>query len=179
MRDLDGMRICSSMYYQPDSILEKLIYPFKYKHQASIFRIFVPQMEVALRLLMEPENILLVPVPLHKKRKLKRGYNQAELLAVWVGKRLGCPVVDFLERVKDTSKQSHLKTSEERVENMKNAFKVIRDPPNDMHIVLVDDIVTTGSTLLACRDALKAAGAYKISSLTLADREKKPQNPWN
>lgn len=174
-----GMKICSSMYYQPDSVLEALLHPFKYKHQADIFRLFVPHMIEALRILREPLDLILVPVPLHKKRELDRGYNQAELLAKWVAMQVGCRVGNLLERVKDTGSQARVSSSHERQRNMRDAFKATRTLPKDSQIVLVDDIVTTGSTLLACRDALIAAGAGEVTALTLADREKNPENPWD
>lgn len=174
-----GMKICSSMYYQSDSVLEKLLHPFKYKHQADIFRVFVPHMVEALRILREPRDLILVPVPLHKKRELDRGYNQAALLAKWVSIKLGCRVGDVLTRIKDTGSQARVALSSERRKNMQHAFRAKRSLPKDSQIVLVDDIVTTGSTLLACRDALIAAGAGEVTALTLADREKNPQNPWD
>lgn len=180
VRDVFGMKVCCSMYYSQDSeLLARLIHPFKYKHQAEIFRIFVPHMVAALRLLEEPSGLVFVPVPLHKKRELERGYNQADLLTRRVAKHLGCTVWLGLERVRDTSSQAKITDSAERRENIRGAFRVRRQVPEGRHLVLVDDIVTTGSTLLACREALLAAGAEKVSALTLAEREETPQNPWD
>ena len=179
MRDVFGMQVCSSMYYQPGSVLEKLIHPFKYKHQAEIFRIFVAHMIEAMKILGDLDGLVFVPVPLHKKRQLDRGYNQAELLAKWTAKKLGCEMRDVLVRVKDTGSQAKVSDAASRRENMQNAFRVKEGLEKYGQIVLVDDIVTTGSTLLACREALLAAGAKKVSALTLADREKTPQNPWD
>lgn len=180
IRDVDGLKVCTGMYYQKDSILERLIHPFKYKHQASIFRLFVPHMREALKLLREPKDLILVPVPLHSSRKKERGYNQAELLARWVAKSVGCRMMDVLERVKETGKQSQVHSRDQRRVNMEGAFRLRGDLPRDGQIVLVDDIVTTGSTLLACRKALQAAGyEHNITALTLADRERDPDNPWN
>lgn len=173
------MKVVSSMYYQPGSILEKLIHPFKYKHHAEIFRVFIPHMVRTLKLLSDTGDIILIPVPLHKKRLLERGYNQAELLAKWTSKQVGCNMIDALTRCKDTGSQAQVSSAKDRHENMRSAFRSKMQIPKDVQIVLVDDIVTTGSTLLACRDALIASGAKNISALTLADREKTPQNPWD
>jgi len=171
------------MYYtigtESGEILERLIHPFKYKHQAEIFRVFVPHMVEALRVLAEPRDLVLVPVPLYKKRELERGYNQAELLAKWVAKTLGCQWMRALERSKDTGSQAQVSVASERRENMRGAFRVCGEIEKNSQIVLVDDIVTTGSTLLACREALVASGVKRISALTLADREKTPENPWD
>ena len=117
--------------------------------------------------------MVLVPVPLHKSRLLERGYNQAELLAKTMGSYFGCTVLDALERVKDTGHQAQLEQSA-RHENMKAVFRVRESCKNLLsehsQILLVDDIVTTGSTLLACRDALSANGVTCVAALTLADR---------
>jgi len=179
IREIDGLKVCCGMYFQADSILERLIHPFKYKHHAEIFRLFVPHMREGLRLLKEPVDLILVPVPLFKARQKERGYNQAELLARWVAKGLGCRVFDVLGRAKDTGKQAKVALKAERRENMTGAFELRGSLPRDGQIVLVDDIVTTGSTLLACREVLEAAGYTNISALTLADREKNPDCPWN
>lgn len=169
-------------YAGDHGILGKLIHPFKYKHQADIFRVFVPHMREALKLLREPRDLVLVPVPLHSARMLERGYNQAELLAKWVARHLGCSMVPLLERVRDTGHQATLAKRAERRKNMIGAFRVSKkfaEALKNSQIVLVDDIVTSGSTLLACRSALAAAGIKNVSALTLADREKTPQNPWD
>ncbi len=171
VRKIEDLEICISMYYDPNSILEKLILPFKYNHQKDIFRLFVPHMNRALKLLYFPEKIFLVPVPLHKNRELERGYNQSEVLANYLGKKNGISVVKLIARVKNTEKQSLTKSRAEREKNMQNAFELVRSIPKDGHLVLVDDIVTSGSTLLACRKVLREAGYEKISALTLAERE--------
>ncbi|MFA4815302.1 MAG: ComF family protein [Candidatus Gracilibacteria bacterium] len=177
VRDLEGLRVCSALFYEEKSIVGRLIRPFKYSHQADLFRIFVPWMKEALRLLGVGEKVIFMPVPLHKSRELERGYNQAELLAKWIAKDWGCPVMNVVRRVKDTGSQAKLADRKSRKENMQGAFEVDKGrlgfAEEGYPIVLVDDIVTTGSTLLACAQALRAAGAEHVFALTLADREKK------
>lgn len=172
VRQLSGLRVYCAMLYEPGTVLEKLIHPFKYKHQASIFRLLVPHMAQALRLMADPHQLLLVPVPLHTKRLKERGYNQSELLAKWVAKELGCSFSNVLIRHRNTHSQAKSASKQERQQNMQGAFRVRGAVPKGVHIVLVDDIVTTGSTLLSCHDVLAAAGADRVSALTLADREK-------
>lgn len=172
VRELPGLRVCSALFYEEKSIVGRLIRPFKYSHQADLFRTFVPWMKQALHLLGTGEKVLFVPVPLHKSRELERGYNQAELLAKWMAKDLGCSAARLIRRVKDTGSQAKLADRKSREENMQGAFVVEGAVPG-YPIVLVDDIVTTGSTLLACAKALRAAGATDVFALTLADREKK------
>ena len=176
-RELEGLSVVSPYFYLEKSLLADLIYPFKYSHQSDIFRIFVPGLKEALRLLrVDLEGLVFAPVPLHPSRFLERGYNQAELLAKAVAKGMDGRVWNGLVRVKDTGFQSHVKKREERKENMKGAFEVVREWPGTGQIILVDDIVTSGSTLLACAEALRAAGVKNCSALTLADREKKAKN---
>ena len=171
-----SLRVCCALYYEEESIIGKLIRPFKYSHQADLFRIFVPWMKEAMRLLHDGP-VVFVPVPLHKSRELERGYNQAELLAKWLGKSMGMPVARLVKRVKDTGSQARLTDRKSREENMLGAFVALGSAER-CPIVLVDDIVTTGSTLLACAEALRTAGASHVFALTLADREKKtsPRN---
>ena len=110
----------------------------------------------------------LVPVPLHPAKQRKRGFNQAELFAVELGKRLELPVHLLLRKVKNTREQKQL-TREQRKGNVRDAFaadlsSVNRIPPR---ILLVDDIATTGSTLSACAATLKAAGAEQVFYITI------------
>ena len=72
VRRVDDLAVCAAMYYVENCILERLIHPFKYKHQAELFRIFVPPMREALKLLGSLD-VVLVPVPLHAKRQRERG----------------------------------------------------------------------------------------------------------
>ena len=110
----------------------------------------------------------LVPVPLHPARERKRGYNQAELLAQELGRRLGIPVLsNYLIRVKNTLPQKELE-GEKRQNNLKKAFKII---PNDVKlntIVIIDDIYTTGSTVDAAALECRRAGISHIFFVALA-----------
>lgn len=114
-------------------------------------------------------SIVLVPIPLHKARFKNRGYNHAELLALGLSQKLNLPCYNLLERVKNTRSQVGLKKDERR-ENVKGAF--LANPnfliSNYSNIFLVDDILTTGSTLLSAANTLKRNGAKKVFGLTLA-----------
>lgn len=114
----------------------------------------------------EPEG--LVPIPLHKSRLRRRGYNQAELLARAVGKYTGVPVYgDLLRRVKNTAP---LKTQnpEERQNNLKKAFIIEQNDVKLKTIIIIDDIYTTGSTIDEAAQVLRQYGAEKIYFMTLA-----------
>lgn len=104
----------------------------------------------------------LVPVPLHPVREKKRGYNQAALLAGVLGRQLGVPVVnDWLIRTQNTRPQKEL-SGEKRRNNLKKAFKIVRDDVKLNTIVIIDDIYTTGSTVDAAALECRGAGVRKI-----------------
>ena len=110
----------------------------------------------------------LVPVPLHRARERRRGYNQAVLLARELSKRVNIPVLaEAVVRRRDTPPQVGL-SREARYENMKEAFAVGRVSPVGRHVLLLDDVLTTGATLEACAAPLLAAGARNVWALTLA-----------
>lgn len=109
----------------------------------------------------------LVPVPLHKGRLRDRGYNQSALLAKEVSRLTGIPVMDALVvRAIDTQPQTAL-SWEERLTNVAQAFRAVKDL-SGMKITLIDDVATTGSTLSACAQALKEAGAVYVDGVVLA-----------
>ncbi len=102
-------------------------------------------------------------VPLGKKRLRSRGYDQARLLAEAVSKELGIPCVPVLRKKRDTAPQSRTGSAEKRKKNISGAYEVIdKDLINGKVILLVDDIVTTGSTLAECARTLGKCGADKV-----------------
>lgn len=110
---------------------------------------------------------VVIPVPLHGKRKAKRGYNQSELLAGEIGRRLGMPVaVNILSRIKDTPSQTGLKRKG-RQENLADAFQVLDSfALKGKNVLLVDDIYTTGATVDTCSRILKTGGAKSVLVVT-------------
>ncbi|MGE4351688.1 MAG: ComF family protein [Bdellovibrionales bacterium] len=116
-----------------------------------------------------PAADLIVPVPLHRWRLLKRRYNQAALLAQAIGVRLDKPVgVDVLRRVRPTAAQGHF-SKKERQANVQGAFAVARpDQVRGKRIVLIDDVLTSGATVGACAKALMQEGASMVNVVSLA-----------
>ena len=107
-------------------------------------------------------------VPMHPAKKKIRGYDQAQLLAEQVGRSLKIPCVDCLERTRKTAAMKNM-SEEQRNQNVAGAFR-LRDSLHlrGKHVILVDDIVTTGSTAEACTSVLKQAGAGEVTLLTFA-----------
>lgn len=114
---------------------------------------------------------VIVPVPLHRMRLVKRRYNQAAILARYIARQTELPLlVDGLKRLKHTTPQSGLSRRQRKL-NVKGAFAVPSSRLQQIEkkrILLIDDVMTTGATLEACAKALKKAGAAQVRVLTLA-----------
>ncbi len=111
---------------------------------------------------------LVAPVPLHPERARKRGYNQAELLARHLVQLLGLEMrPDAVKRTRDTPPQTDL-SGEARIQNVQGAFQADSTVVSGMHILLIDDVQTTGATLGASATALLAAGALSVSGFCLS-----------
>lgn len=110
----------------------------------------------------------IVPIPLSRRRQRQRGFNQAELVARRIGRELGIPVYShLLLRIRDTRAQKEL-NDEERKNNLKRAFKTSVNKVQLDHILLIDDIYTTGSTMNEAAKMLKQAGADRIYCLSIS-----------
>lgn len=118
-----------------------------------------------------PETDWLVPVPLHYQRLASRGYNQAAWLAQGVARKTGTlALVDALSRKRNTESQGGL-TARQRRRNVAGAFELRKSRQSRIKgstVTLIDDVLTTGSTLAACTKALKRAGATRVNVLVLA-----------
>lgn len=116
-------------------------------------------------------NDIILPVPLHRWRLLKRRYNQAALLTKWLSRRTGLPhAPHVLRRVRHTPPQGH-KTRDQRRQNIARAFAIAESQrPHILNkrILLVDDVFTSGATLNECINTLLQAGATTVDVLTLA-----------
>jgi ComF family protein len=124
--------------------------------------------EPSVRALLAADAVL-VPVPLHPRRKRERGFNQAEWLAAELARRVPVRLAPaVLVRRKETAPQTGLSASARRA-NVRGAFAVRRRAQVDGRVVvLVDDVLTTGATALACAQALRQAGAAQVRLLTAA-----------
>ena len=149
--------------------IRKTVWNFKYRGQIHLARFFARQMAYAWNHhsgYAKPDVI--VPVPIHWTRRLSRGYNQSDILAGWLSKLLGLPMMTALKRIRSTGHQAE-KNARQRHMNIRGAFAVVR--PEDIQgreILLLDDVLTTGSTLNEAATTLKKSGAADISVITIA-----------
>ena len=159
-------------------VAKKLVYQFKYKPYVSDLKNLLVdflyealiQKEEFMKIIEAIGEKIIVPIPLHSLRLKKRGYNQAEILATELSKKLNIKVLNILQRIKNTRPQVGLKR-EERIKNISGAFSIIPNPPNlpnSSNIFLVDDVLTTGSTLNEAANVLKRNGAKKVWGIALA-----------
>ena len=144
--------------------LQRLKYGGSGKVALPLARAAAPALEALTRVC---GSLPLVPVPVHAARQRQRGYNQAALLAEALGRELGLPVVELLERRKATAHQHGLGKAA-RLHNLRGAFALraaARVPPR---LILVDDILTSSATLEACAQVLMAAGAASVHGFAIA-----------
>ncbi len=155
--------------YHKAGLLQQLIFQLKYHYHKEIGYVLGKIMGETLRNTDFKTVDYIIPVPLHPKKQRKRGYNQSEWIAKGIGEALGKKVrTDVLKRRVNTASQTK-KNRMQRYENVQNVFVVRSKISARKHILLVDDIVTTGSTLHACAEALlKETDNLQISIACLA-----------
>jgi ComF family protein len=152
------------------SVVLEVIHRYKYQ-RALWFEPFLGDLLIreALPALRQQQWDWIVPVPLHPAKKRQREFNQAERLAIHLGKAAGIPInPDLLKRVSSTQTQTKL-TRDQRAENMRNAFEMERPQKlTNKRILLFDDVFTTGATTNACAKVLRATGAAEVGVWTVA-----------
>lgn len=145
------------------------VYQFKY-HNRRIFAEFYTEewWRIYGNKLMEWSIDVIIPVPLHRKRRRRRGYNQSEILAKELGKRCNIPVdTNSVIRTVNTRPQKEL-NNKERQKNLRSAFDVTKYWKNAKNVLLIDDIYTTGNTIDSIARLLKQKGAEKVYFLTIS-----------
>jgi ComF family protein len=146
--------------------LRKAVHAFKYQSVRRLARPLGALM--AAQLAADPPAVdALVAVPLHRDRLAERGFNQADALAQEIARAMRIPLLGAgLERVRATEQQAHL-DARGRADNLRGAFRWQgAAPPHS--VAIVDDVLTTGATMGACAEALRAAGAERVYGFALA-----------
>ena len=162
--------VTSCYFFAKSGKVQHLIHQLKYKGNKEA-GIFLGQ-QIGESIKNEPlfQGIdYIIPVPLHPKREKQRGYNQSLMIALGIHETTGITVADkYLVRTVYTATQTH-KTAEERFKNVQNIFEVrFADELKGKHVLLVDDVLTTGATLEACAQTLENIPGITISVATAA-----------
>lgn len=160
----------SILAFRHGNTVQRLIHAMKFHHNSDLCLMMGRQMGLELLHSARFDDIdILVPVPLHWYRRLKRGYNQSELLCRGIAEVMNRKVnTKTLVRHRYTNQQS-LTSATERERNVEGAF-CVKHPEKleGRHILLVDDVLTTGATLVSCCDALEQVKDIRISIATLS-----------
>ena len=156
--------------YRGRGVVRQIIHEFKYGRQIHLQHLVARWLRAALddERLRGRKFDVIVPVPLHASRQRERGFNQAKLIAQSLSADTSIPARPLLERVRYTTTQTALDRAE-RMENLHNAFRLRKKADvRALRVLLVDDVLTTGSTLSECARVLKRAGALSVHAATAA-----------
>jgi ComF family protein len=156
--------------YRSRGLVRKLVHAFKYGRQRHLRHPLGEWLGETMRdpRLRGRSFDLVVPVPLHPARERERGFNQAALLAELLAAQIGVPLQMALERIRYTRTQTAYDRAE-RMENLRDAFRLRKNRNvRDLRVLLIDDVLTTGSTLSECARVLRDAGALAVNAATAA-----------
>jgi competence protein ComFC len=154
-------------FYKESELVGKILHAFKYQYIEDIKNI----LEKIIKDFLDKYNVevdIIIPVPLHKRRYVERGFNQSDIIAGIVGNMLDIPVENILKRDRHTKQQAKLKRNQ-RLENLKDAFILKKDVyVRGKKILLIDDVFTTGSTIQECAKVFKKAGVKEVVGFSVA-----------
>jgi len=161
-------RVYSWLSYTHDNDVAGIIRRGKYNGRPDIFMSLGELLADRLKATGCLEGIDgLVPVPMHWFKRMRRGYNQAEILALTISKQTGIPVLRDVLKATGTHRRQAGSGREARAENVRGCFRVTRDL-HRLHVALIDDILTTGATASEAVEALASRSPQAISIFTLA-----------
>lgn len=169
---IDGL----TSFFRYDGVIKKAIKQIKYRGAFDIVEELIQcipdvSYEIIRKSYFLNRKSFLIPIPLHRLRQNYRGFNQAEIIAKTLGKRLNIPVrTNVLIRSKMTTPQVEMKDRKKRLANMKDVFSIhtscFINPKSGF--LLVDDVFTTGATLRSAASVLKHSGVQFVWGITLA-----------
>lgn len=161
---------CAVAAYRSRGLVRKLVHDFKYGKQRHLRHPLACWLRETLDdpRLRDRRFDAVVPVPLHPARERERGFNQAALLAELLAASIRVPARPVLERIRYTTTQTAYDRAE-RMENLAGAFRLRKNRDvRDLRVLLIDDVLTTGSTLSECARVLRVAGAVSVHAATAA-----------
>lgn len=158
------------LFEYKDEVREKII-EYKFNDKSYLYKTFTQMMlsDDIVCNYIKSFNVI-IPVPIHKKRYKSRGYNQSELIAKEISKKIENIELktDVIEKTKNIKPQSTL-TKNQRIENVKNAYQLLKKTDlKNKKVLLLDDVYTTGSTVNECAKILSKSNCQKIGIITFA-----------
>ena len=161
--------------FEKNGIVQQIIHHLKYNNKPELGRFIVDYLAESLRNELNTKEIdLIVPVPLYKKKQKQRGYNQLDLFGKKLANLIEAQYNNNLLTKKKSSKSQTRKNSNERNQlNERNLYQLSKHQKlNNTHILLIDDVLTTGNTIRQCLNALRRIPNVKLSVLTIAHTQK-------
>lgn len=164
-------RAASYFYYDRGGAYASILHDIKYRSVPSLGRWIAARAVRDMRASGLFDGVeAIVPVPMHRMKELERGYNQSRVIAQGLADELGVPVVDALVATREHATQTR-KDATDRLANMRDLFALHRSQSRCVegrHVLLVDDVVTTGATLQSCAGVLLSLPGVKVTVFTLA-----------
>lgn len=169
-----------TLFHYHDPTIKKLIWAFKYQGKRKVAGLFADVLYEHLleklsddALFLDFTRPIIIPIPLSKKRRRKRGFNQSELIAEQLTRKDRANFFDIqthvLIRVRETEHQARIENKEKRLKNVEGAFTIRgAHKIKNRNIILLDDVITTGSTMREAQKVLIAAGVKKILVVAVA-----------
>lgn len=162
--------LLSSYIFVENGVCQKLVHLAKYKGQKSIFTFYGKQLAIEKKYCLKNQGIdIIVPVPNHWMKRLNKGYNQASILSKTIAGKLGIShCSNGLKKKLDLSSQTR-KNKLQRLDRLSNLYRINKpDKINNKHVLLVDDVVTSGATIETCAKHLYDSGASMVSVYSFA-----------
>lgn len=163
-------KACGYFFYEKDSPFAAILHDIKYRNRPQMGKWFAERYAEEVKSAGYWSDIdYIIPVPLHWKKRVKRGYNQSEYIALGISRIIGAPVLtDAVKATRPHSTQTH-KGIYERWLNTQGLYAAEHaERLAGKHVLIVDDVVTTGATLLSCALTIADVPGIKISLATLA-----------
>jgi ComF family protein len=166
---MDIHSVQSLYFFQPKSIEQRAIHELKYKKNMEIGHFFGKEMGIQMTATSWLKDIdLLVPIPLHRNKELERGYNQSRVLCEGISEITGLPISNTLKK-QSSGKGATKGNRMERMNSRKIEFQIQTCiPQNVNHILIVDDVITTGATLESAFQTIRETFQGKISVVSIA-----------
>ena len=162
-RSIDQIAAAGS--YASSPLLRRAVQSMKYRKISAYAETLAQLVSDSSFVSTVSSDAVLCPVPLHWTRRFARGFNQADVIARFVSQSTCIPLHSLLVRTRSTGYQAH-RSREQRLYSVRDAFRAVGDVPS--HVVLVDDVATTGATLDACAETLKQSGAQHVHAWVVA-----------